>query len=329
MALGLIVTEFSIDNNDLILFGDFNLTHELERKIREKFDRCLLLEGNFPKKELNVKHKYQKLVQDNKSIRKFLNRPYNRVFVVDDMCIQEMYVMKCALNKNHNVEMAWLEDGSNAYFDNGVVSTGMGATTLKRCIRKMFFSLRFGLGEGYDLGACMGSHKLLRKAYFTFPESAREELKDKEKCHITQEAFEQGMKEMYGGNIYPFEEKSILIAMDKIEVYGDLKSNVNELISYEVKQAEKEGIKVYYKYHPRETEELPALKQATQLDRMIAFESYLINSEVKTLHIIGIKSTALQTAKKLGYKTTSLIKHVDNQNTNVVDFYIRIGIECR
>lgn len=329
LALGMRLTEFSNDDNDLILFSDFNLSFELEMKIKENFDRYLQLEGNFPKKDLNVKQKYHKLVQDNKSIRKFVDKGYNRVFIVDDMCIQEMYVMKCALNKNQNVEMAWLEDGSNAYFDNGVVSGGMGATSSKRWIRKMIFSLRFGLGKCYDLGTCMGSHKLLRKAYFTFPESVREELRDKEACFVTQEAFESGMKTMYGGNTYPFEENSILIAMDKIDVYGDLKNMVNELILNEVKQAEKNGIKVYYKYHPRETEGLPALRQAVQLDRLIALESYLINSQAKTLHVIGIKSTALQTAKKLGYKTSSLIQHVDSESTIVVDFYKKIGVVCK
>lgn len=329
LALGLKLTQFFKGDNDLILFVDFNLSKELEIKIRENFERLLQLEGNYPKKEMSAKQKYHKMVSDNKKIEDFCEQQYDRVFIVDDMCIQEMYVLKCTQKKNENVQFAWLEDGANAYFGNGVISGGMGGTPLKRWIRKACFSLRFGLGKYYDLGECMGHHKLLRRAYFTFPDVAREEFDDREHCHITQEAFETGMKEMYGGETYPFEPNALLIAMDKLDVYGEKLTEVNGLISDEVKQAEQEGRKVYYKYHPRESDRLPALEKATELERTIALESYLINSSEKSLSVLGIKSTALQTAKKMGYTAISLIQHVDRRSEKVVEFYQKIGVICK
>ena len=80
--------------------------------------------------------------------------------------------------------------------------------------------------------------------------------------------------------------------------------------------------------HPRETERLPALESCVELDRKVALESYLVNSTTHNMTIVGIKSTSLQTAKKMGYKALSLIKAVDDDIEEIIKFYTKIGIEC-
>lgn len=329
LAMGLCKTNFKEDYNDIILFTDFELTIELENKIKSNSAKYVIIQGNFRQSNMNAKGKYNKIVSDNKVIKEFCDQTYDRVFVVDDMCIQEIYTLKCSLQKNKNVDLFWLEDGTNAYFDLGVESGGMGANSFKRFIRKMFFTVRFGLGKSYDLGVCMGSHKLLKKGYFTFPELVRKELVAKEHCIITDDAFRLGMEVVYGGETYPFEENALLIAVDKISIYGEHKEEVEQLILEEVNNAKKLGAKVYYKYHPRETDSMKSLSDEIELDRNVALESYLINSGVKTLNVIGIKSTALQTAKKMGYKSVSLIRQVEPEAESIIDFYDKIGIECR
>ena len=310
--------------NDLILFIDFKLTDELKGKIEDNFDRVLYLYGNFPKRVLDSKSKLNKITSDCKEIKNFLNKSYDRIFVVDDMCIQEMYSLKCSAIHNKNIDMCWLEDGGNAYFYNGTVSKGMGSTPLKRAIRKCYFSLKFGLWQYYDLGRIIGTHKLLKKGYFIFPEFARREFYNRERILITDDEFTLGMKMIFKGESVHFEKGSILIALDKLEVYGDKLQSVTFSLEQLINVTE---WNIYYKYHPRETDKLSVLSNAIELDKTVALESYLTNADTKDLTIIGIKSTALQTAKKLGYKTLSLIQQVEEAN-EVVKFYKTIGIEC-
>ena len=249
--------------------------------------------------------------------------------MVDDMCIQEMYALKCASYYNRAIKMSWLEDGGNAYFDIGVKSGGMGSTPLKRFIRKLFFSIKFNLGNFYDLGSCMGTHRLLKNIYVLFPEAVRREHMDQGKILITEEEFSKGMEFIYKDKPIALLGNGVLIAMDKIDVYGDMKSNVNDFIKEIVQNETRLGNTVLYKYHPRETDSLQALHSCQELDRTVALESYLVNSEARNLTIIGFKSTALQTAKKMGYETISYIKQLEPNNNAVIDFYKSIGIICK
>ena len=319
LAVGL-----SSPNDDLVLFKDFDLIDVLKQKLEERFRKCLFLEGNYLKKQLTAYQILTKISADNRAIKAFVTK-YDRIFIIDDMCIQEMYALKCAYRQNKHVETAWLEDGSNAYYSNGVVSGGMGGSPLKRLIRKTFFSARYGLYGFYDLAVCMGAHRRLSSVYATFPKSVRSELNSKKLVAITQEQFERGMEFLYKGAQFDFQPESVLLTLDKLDVYGNQIDKVRELVGDIVKNYKS---KVYYKYHPRETSSLKELDNCVELERTIAFEYYLTNSSTKHLVVIGIKSTALQTAKKLGYKTISLIQHVEVAD-EIVRFYKSIGIECK
>ena len=323
LSLGL-----SSQEDEIILFKDFNFTPELEKKLRGHFSRCLFLDGAYPKREMTAREKLRKISADNKQIKGFMKAGYEKVFIVEDMCIQEMYCMKLAATTNKNVQLCWLEDGANAYFDNKAISSGMGSTVEKRFVRKVFFSLRFNLGSFYDLGPCMGSHKMLQIVYVCFPSQIRKELSKKHIIEIFQQEFETGLRAIFGGDKIKFEDNSILIALDKLSVYGNKLDQVEEIVSGIINRANKSRQRVYYKYHPRETESLNALSTAIELDRKTALESYLINSSTSKLEVVGIKSTSLQTAKKLGFRAVSYIKSIED-NPDVLNYYTEIGVECR
>ena len=72
-------------------------------------------------------------------IKQFITENYDKMFVVDDMCIPEMYCMKLAYGINDNIEFSWLEDGGIAYFDNNVKSGGLSSNSFTKGIRKIFF----------------------------------------------------------------------------------------------------------------------------------------------------------------------------------------------
>lgn len=321
----ILATGIATSLDDLILFRDFALTDELKAKLENCFDCCLYMDGNYPKKNLSAKEKDQKIQLDCQSINKFMKSAYDEIFIVDDMCIQEMFALKCAFKRNKQVVMSWLEDGTNAYFSNEVVSGGMGGTPLKRFVRKLYFSLRYGLGRFYDLGVCMGAHKCLSRIYVTFPNHVRAELQDKKQIEITQEQFKKGLDIMYTGESVHMEENCVVIAVDKLDVYGKKLQIVNTQIKQIVESAKMEGKKVYCKYHPRETQKMEALLETEELNSKIAMEYYLTNTTAKYMTVVGVMSTALQTAKKLGYELISLASSV-GINKKVLNFYQSIGI---
>lgn len=328
LACGLCMNDFKGDKNDLIIFCDFNMSEIHRNCMKNTFRKIQFLKGIYPDRTWRAEQKLNKIRYNNKIIKNFISSEYERVFIVDDMCIEEMYALKCVHKKNKGVKMAWLEDGANAYFSNSAISGGMGATPLRRFIRKIFFSTLFGLWRYYDLGCCMGAYKLLKQAYLTFPRFVRAELSDKELIEISDKAFKCGMQQLFHGEAYAFEENGIIIAMDKLDVYGKDFEKVSSLISDEVLQAHNRGQKIYYKYHPRETQEMLVLQSEVELDRKIALESYLTNSNTRNLTIIGVKSTSLQTAKKMGYEAVSFIQSVEPENRAVIDFYKKIHIKC-
>lgn len=328
LATGLAINQ-PFNSSDLILFCDFNLTEELKKKIYHVYKNVLILKGNYPKAELTKREKYKKISDDIKRIQEFVQIQYDEIFIVDDMCIQEMYALKCAYQYNKSITMSWIEDGSNAYFDIGVVSGGMGATRVRRTIRKYMFTFRYSLWGFYDLGPCMGTHKRLTNVYALFPGAVRREHRLQNKIRISKKEFIDGMNFIYKNTPVTFKDNSILIAIDKIDVYGEKAENVNAFLAEIVTKAKQAQRIVYYKYHPRETQCLPALSECIELNRSIAFESYLTNSTTGKLEIIGFKSTALQTAKKIGYETISYIKQLEPNNTKISEFYESIGIICK
>lgn len=325
----ILATGLSQEGDDLILFKDFNLSNDLMEKLERHFCQCEYFEGAYPKREYTWKQKLSKIDDDIKRLHRFLrNNKYDRLVVVEDMCIQEMFIMKCVYKFNKDIELASMEDGAITYFDNGVKSSGMGGTPFKRFVRKCFFSIRYGLLDFYDLAPCTGGHKMNKRLYTLFPDAVRNELKSKILVEIKQDQLLYGMNYIYAGTPFQFKENSILIAMDKLSVYGLKTSLVNEIIKEVVNKAVENKQEVYYKYHPRETEELDALHTAIEISRDIALESYLINSNTRNLKVVGIKSTSLQIAKKLGYEALSYINRVETSE-KITTFYNRIGVEVR
>lgn len=175
----------------------------------------------------------------------------------------------------------------------------------------------------------MGSHKCLSGIWLTFPDSVRLELSKKEIYLISNEAVRKGMEILFGNTSYEMDKGAILIALDLMSVYSELLPKVEQYVSTIVKNANEKGKKVYYKYHPRETMNMKALKDCYELDRTKALEDYLVNTSAKDLTVIGFKSTALQTAKKMGYSTISYIKQLEPNNIAVLNFYLKIGIICK
>ena len=318
----------SIIEDDLILFKDFNLTDELKERLEGHFHRCMFLAGNYPKKEMTAREKLERISGDNRKLKSFIRR-YDRILIVDDMCIQEMAALKYAHQKNPSVEMAWLEDGATAYYRNGVVSTGMGSTPIKRLIRKSYFCIRYKLGSFYDFNRDMGMHRKLTSIYTCYPDYVLDVYRGKKLIEISDEQFSEGMEFMFEGERVAFEPGAKIIALDKIDNYGNKRQLIETELGKLINKDKQNGKQVYYKCHPRETCSLDFFSNAVPLEKTIALEAFLTNSLERDLTVVGIMSTALMTAKKMGYNVISLAKATGFDTPQITEFYNKIGIECK
>jgi hypothetical protein len=326
LATGLINTEFSDCQNDIILFKDFALTNELKKKIEQNYTDSIFLSGSYPKSNDKYIKKFSRYIKIQKELRRFMHKEYDNIFLVDDVCIPEMYIMKLAKRQNSLVKFSWLDDGTIAYFSNNVDPGGLSKNSFLKNIRKVIFKHLLRLKEFYHLDSCFGTHPLIKKLYVMFPLHVREELKNKETQEIKKISFEVGLQSIFSAYNKIIPQKSVIIILDMLSVYKDLAIVINNLMKLSLTFANM-GYKVYYKYHPRETEELVGFNEKfEELDKSIAIESIYASINHSEVIVVGIKSTGLQTAQKLGYKTFSLIKMVENTESPILPFYEDIGI---
>lgn len=327
LAISLTKGRFIDDNNDLILFRDFAPNETLDSILKSSFSRVLFLKGTYPAINKSWRAKIKRYPNDLIEIRKFLlSQYYSRVFEVCDECIPELFILKWT--ETMHTEYIWLEDGSYPYFRNTDNKTGLARNSWTRYIRKFIFKYVFGLGKYYEFeGTHMGANNILRTAYLTFPGYQREEYSTKQIIGISDDEFINGLATMYPKcNKNRLKTPSILIVMDKLDVYKDL-SLVESVILGIISKLKEQGIIVYYKYHPREESSLKALVSCIEIDRFTGVENFYSSNLSNDLSIIGIKSTGLQYAKKLGFNVKSIGKMVNEVDDNVLSFYSKIGID--
>ncbi|MDR7079574.1 hypothetical protein J2Y03_004632 [Neobacillus niacini] len=327
LACGLTLTDFSKDENDLILFTDFALMDDMKNRLEKIFNRIIYLSGSFPKTNENYLKKIKRYPDIMKKLDNFIIKSYDNTFIVDDICIPEMYIMKQVYKNNKNSKFIWLEDGGIAYFSNNVKSGGLASNTFTMTLRKYIFKYLFGLGRFYDYKNYMGSHYMLDTVYSTFPKQLKSEYKGKKIYEISKNAFMEGLNSIYPTSPITIKGKSLIVIMDMLSIYEDVEK-ISTILRNVLEKYKECGYSIYYKYHPRELNKLAILHSYIELDRNQAMESLYSGIKAKEESIIiGIKSTGLQTASKLGFKVVSLIKYLEPDEKEVSVFYHNIGID--
>lgn len=324
LAIGLVKGRFINDKNDLILFQDFNMNEETKSILLKSFDKVLFRSGIYPVVNKSWKAKLKRYPDDFSAIKAFMNIPYSKIFEVCDGNIPEMYILKRAYKLNSHTDMIWLEDGSHPYYLNTDVKDGLNANKFTRNLRKFFFKFFFGLGKFYDFEFNeMGGNRYLKKAYITFKGNEREIFKSKEIVSISADEYKKGIHTLFNSTGIEIEDNSVVLVLDKLDVYKDLDSikSLARKIGSSVKNK-----KVYYKYHPREERDLEGMENFTQLDKNLGIEYYFSAAVNKHITVLGIKSTGLQSAKVLGFNTISAINIVNEDDPSVVKFYKSIGV---
>lgn len=326
LAVGLVKGRFFNEENHLILFKDFDLKPEMKGDLDKIFDKTLYRIGCYPATNKSWGFKLKQYPSDLKSIQRFMNGIYEKVFVICDDAIPEIFILKRAVKWNPSVDLIWLEDGSHPYYTNGAVNDGFNSNKLTRIIRKIIFKYFFMLGDFYDFeGNFMGSNKNIKTVYLTFVGCERGVYQAKKKINISDNDYKLGIKKLFNKKLPDLDDKSVILVLDKIDVYKNL-DLVKKLIEQISNILLKKKVKLYYKCHPREEDYLEEFESIEGLDKNIGIEYYYSSNLGKEMTVLGIKSTGLQASKKLGLNTISIAKIVNENNADLDNFYNKIGI---
>jgi hypothetical protein len=327
LSTGLIKNRFKNDYNELILFKDFKINENVEKKIESIFNESLILDGTLKSQKLDKISKFKLLLSSNKKIKNKLNKKYDRVFLVTDMSLPELKIMNFTNKLSSDTEYIWLEDGSYPYFQNVETNGGFDKNNFTRSIRSFIFKYIFNIGKFYSFsGRFMGANTWINKAYLTYPRLSRDIYQDKQKIEISSKEFDCGITSIYDTVDLNSNQKFIFIVFDLFSVYKNKEYILNYLDEfYEFTNII--NIPVYFKFHPREIMNFEKYDRFKELDRNLAVESYYASFSNKNSIIIGIKSTALQTAKKMNFNVISIAEMFGEHNDDLINFYNNIGVQ--
>lgn len=330
LSLALILEKHQNDENHLILFKDFKLSEEMLQTLQNQFSSVKVCTGFLNVEDRSWKKKAARY-RMQKAEFEADNRVYDNVYLVEDTVIPEQYIMRHSYRKNKNVRFSYIGDGGDAYYTiiDPKKLTGISRHGYLIAARKIVFKYGLGLGRFYHHASCFGSSPILTDCYELFPMHLRQELQKKNKHEIKGEYLIQAAKLLYSHLTPPvIEENALVIMMDKLTVYGDFKL-FDRVTSELIEKAGTEGRKIYYKYHPVETQIYPKAENWIELDRTLPAEFMLSCADPNKTWVVGIMTTALQAAKKMGHNVTSYIESFAPEREEVIELYKKIGIDVR
>lgn len=325
ISLAMVNGPYKEDQNDLILFTDFAISDSMKCLLKKQFNRVKYCSGTFPKENKRWKNKIKTIPKTINDLKDFLTNRYDRLLVVCDTAIPELWIIKHLKNKNPKLNIQWIEDGAWPYFTNDATQTGFNKNSFSRSIRFIIGKLIFGKYYNFK-GTDIGSNNWIEEYLLTYPEAVREGFgTGKRKIEIPDKDFQMGMQLLYPETKYELPNKAVVVVFDKIDVYKD-KSAVFGVLEKIFVKCNEEKIPVYYKCHPREEEVIHITASVSEIDRNLGIEGVYSSNMKKDICFIGVKSTGLQTAKKCGFEAVSLAPMLKETNSETVQFYNKIGV---
>ncbi|MCC8154727.1 MAG: hypothetical protein LIP01_11285, partial [Tannerellaceae bacterium] len=254
----------------------------------------------------------------------FLSKSYENVYISQERKL-EIILLKKIRRKNVNCRFFSVEEDSYYTLEREPLRPGQKIKiSVKKPIENVLHLVLYHETTNDRRYMCYGMSPITSFLYVLFPDVVREELRYKTIKECTAEMLAAGIEGLYGE---PLDEKKsgLIIVSDLIERYRnreEIVSLFNEIAAF----CEESGIELYIKYHPRETNKIQTECRIQELSTGVAVEKlYLDFNESKTV-VLGNMSTSVLTAKKLGFKTISIMKMNDPQQ-NIISAYEKIGIE--
>lgn len=332
LASGLTKGRFKDDENDLVLFVDFKLNEDMKIRLKRTFNRCLFLQSIYPAEYNTYFAKMKWYPEDWKQINRFMVTEYQKVFVVCDNIILVQRIMKLAKQLNPKTMFCAIEDGIISYYKNIDIRGGLDKNSVTRFLRKIIFKKLCGIGDIYDRDyPDFSGSKHIKYLYTLYPEAVREPFKSlRSLVKIDDCEYLLGLSALYATSKLPIKEGDIILLLDKLDTYMNV-DITKKMISNFIHNNLSLVRNIFCKFHPRETEHWEIFSGCNILDNTVGVESMYLSlaDKAKEITVVGIKSSGIMSAKKLGFKTVSLFCSCGEDNEELIKFFKRIGIELK
>jgi len=329
LASGLALGRFADCENHLVLFKDFLLKDELRERLDSVFDKVLYLQGIYPMQLNTFKAKLKNYPVNDRKMRELMQSPYDKVFTICDTIYPEQKCMQLAYRLNEQTEFCWLEDGILAYYANVIINKGLSSNSFLKSVRCCYFKYLKGLGKFYDRDfAGFGGSVFNKTIYCLYPEAVREPYKSQRTVQsIRDSEYLQGLNAIYSRKELPIKEGNIILLMDKFETYV-YPEKVKRAVASFIEKNISEGKRIFCKFHPRESEKWDIFEECETIDNTVGAENLFLSlaDKANDITVVGVKSAAVMSARKLGFNTASLFPSCGEENPDLTKFFTSVGI---
>lgn len=291
----------------------------------------IFINNNFGIKEIEV-NKLRKIFKkvhilndlDNLSEVCYLigNKKYKRIFVNNESEIKTQYILNNNLIKDG--EIIYIEDGTANYLN-------LNMNILDNEVIEKYSELLNIKVENLKI---LGSYSKIKRRYCLYPGLIREELKDgKENIGINKELLNKAIDLLYDFPEHGTEyENNVVIALENSEFFNNANDIYNyiEVINRIIMELEKNNMKIYIKYHPREKNRylesyINYSKCIEYIESSQAIEKYY---KLKNLYLISMKSTCLISFCKIfGEERAICINNLfNNKNDDIIEVFKKLNI---
>lgn len=299
--------EYIDDYNEIFINNTFGIKEREVNKLRKIFKKVHVLNN----------------LSDLSEVYSLIgNKKYKRIFVNNESEIKTQYILNNNLIKSG--EIIYIEDGTANYLN----------LKMKALDNKVIERYSKLLNIELENLMILGSYSKIKKRYFLYPYLVRKELLDsKESLEIDGYMLTNAINLFYGflecGEEY---NKNVVIALENSEFFNDEYDMYNyiKVINKIIVELDKNKIKVYIKYHPREKKRY--LESYINYSRYIeyiessqAIEKYY---KLKNLYLISMKSTCLISFCKIfGKERAICINNLFNKNNDdIVEIFKKLNI---
>lgn len=325
------------EKNYLILCRSFKAEEGLLRQLETVFDEVHVVENIHEAAGKPPAWKLRTLWRNIRLAKKVIaEKKIDRMFSTQDGKLLDIFSMKALKRKNPGAELIYMEEGIGPYY---IAYRPVSGTGRRRrlyqlrnfCLKYLFRAGAFFTEMPYESLSMprIGEAECFDKNYFIYPELALAYLKKRPCVAIPRESVIEAVQRLYPGQ----EEgcslgDGIVFALNKLDSIKTDRSRLEEIIRCVAEKAERDGLEAAYKYHPRETETLDLLRRFRELPKNVPLETVLMGNIGKNIRIVAINTTALYTAKIMGYEGISLIKVLDELkgNEEMAGFFEKMGI---
>lgn len=331
MATAVVQEYFKEEQNDLILIAEFPVTEPYIRQLEKIFSEVWVLQDCFDnaqnvRKLFSFIKKMAKLKSSN-----IINIAYDTVISAQEEYFDTLIVTKL---KNKNRLLHWYAVEEDAYFAYNL--NHCSQNYLRKILKKTYYCMLkviYGRNDFYESINCYGMNRNIEKLFLSYPQYVRKELRGKTAAEICEEALIDATKTLYqylytNSCLLPLH--SILFLSDLTDRY-DNRAEIEKIVRLISIFSAKHELNFFIKYHPREDNKFEGLKNFRELPTLIPSEMVMAYNYGRGIVVIGNKSTSVYMAKKMGFKTWSIIRLQSGdgyRQCGVESFYNKIGIKC-